>query len=224
MRFYECRTDDELERAIILEVDKLRSPQSLIVPPRAGQYDWKSHYYKLPTEGRGILSFAAQSIGYHLRIALSSEPQVTYPMYEIVIRAGVNLKSAIRRNVSGNLFQDMCVVPGVVSDPNFENVKQYWISIDVETQLIQVGKGKQLDLISAFCVYKDLDFIGKTQYIAFSSWEDSVTYSDISVASMSSRATSSDLIKNSTEQLWNMSKVGILPVFKSADAHSTYGC
>lgn len=205
-----CRSydhpDDGLAKAIICEVEKIRSSQLLIVPPRGGQYDWKSRYYKLPTEGRGILFFAAKSSGYHLYIALSSEPEITYPMYEIVIRAGMNLESVIRRSVLGGSFEDLCIVPGVVTDSNFENMNQYWLSIDVETQVIQVGRGKQMDLASVFFVYKDLDFIGKTQYIAFSSWKEHVTYSDISVASMGSESSDSTL-----KQLWNLSTVEILP-------------
>lgn len=144
--------------------------------PMRGVYNWAQHY-QLPKHGQGFVSFAAKGSN-DVHVAISPEPRSMDPMYEIVIGGWRNTRSVIRRRSQGPA---LCTVAAGLVEPQSDSPNYLWVSIDKKARLIQVGRGKQPDLPSVFCVYKDLDFIRRAQYICFSSWNASVTYSDISV-------------------------------------------
>lgn len=157
----------------------LLNSQPLEVSPCWGKYDWKSGY-ELLSEGRGILYFAAvaSTDGY---VAISSEAETMDPMYEIVIGGWGNTKSGIRRCSQGEL---LCSVnEGFYTNAaHTERVHHFWVSIDRDTQLIQLGRGNQANLESVMCTFKDPSFLSDAKYIAFSSWNTPITYSALSVS------------------------------------------
>ena len=160
---------------------RLLSSQPL-VPQCDSTYDWKPDY-KLPTEGRGTVSFAAIASS-SLKVAISPRPETVIPMYEIIGEG-----CWIQRKSFGYEF---CVVEtadlNIFTNPHVE-LKEFWVSVDAETKLIHVGQGNRPDLESAFCIYKDPNFLTEARYVSFSSNETPNTYSEIRV-SLPSVATS----------------------------------
>lgn len=127
------------------------------------------------------------------------------PMYEVVIGGWGNTKSGIRRRSQGELV--CCVNEGLNHAHNEENVRHhFWVSLDKDTQLIQIGRGSQANLESVVCVYKDPTFLCEAMYIAFSSWDTPITYSSITVSFHS--ATIMTPIKDSPIQTSEEMEVG----------------
>ena len=157
----------------------LGSDEPLEVGSCWGQYNWDSGY-KLLSEGRGILHFAAKA-STNVYVAISSKAETMDPMYEVVIGGWGNTKSGIRRRSQGEL---VCSVnEGLHNAHNEENVSHhFWVSLDKDTQLIQIGRGSQANLESVLCMYKDPTYLSEAMYVAFSSWDTPITYSSISVS------------------------------------------
>ena len=173
------RNDEELEKEIVKAIQaKLSSLSEIEVLPHEGFYEWNFHY-KLPAKGQGIVFFVAKSSN-DVHVAISPKARTMDPMYEIVIGGWSNTISAIRKKSQG---QRMCFVnSGLLYPIDGEGLNYFWISIDSMTQLIQIGRGKQPNLNSIFCIYKDLDFINNVEYVTFTSFDTPVTYSSISIA------------------------------------------
>ncbi|KAG0606229.1 hypothetical protein M758_9G124200 [Ceratodon purpureus] len=182
----EYSDDYQFRKQIVLEVMRIKFQrmQSFVIPAMLGTYTWVQHY-QLPKQGEGFVSFAADCTN-DVHVAISPEPRVMHlmePMYDIVIGGWSNTRSAIRRRIHGPL---VCEVPVGLIKTEHDSVCYLWVSIDSKTNLIQVGYGKEPDLSSVFCIYKDTDFIHRARYISFSSWDVPVTYSAVSVASLPS--------------------------------------
>jgi len=151
-----------------------------VLPPSPahnyGDYNW-STAYKLPTEGRGIVSFSVKATT-DVRLAISPKPQTMDPMYEMVICGWGNSASSIQKK------EILCRVTTIgLIQRGSEN--QFWVSINVDTQLIHVGRGNQPNLDSVVCIYKDPYFVSEARYVSFSSSDADVVYSNILVASPS---------------------------------------
>ena len=157
----------------------LGSEEPLEVGSCWGKYNWESNY-KLLSEGQGILYFVAKA-STDVYVAISSKEETMEPMYEVVIGGWGNTKSGIRRCSQGELV--CCVNEGLHNAHNEENVShQFWVSLDKDTQLIHVGRGRQANLESVVCMYKDPNFLCEAMYVAFSSWDTPITYSSITVS------------------------------------------
>jgi hypothetical protein len=137
--------------------------------------------YKFPTEGRGIVCFSVSGVVTDVLVAISPKPETVDPMYEVVIGGWGNSKSAIRRKPQGDTL--CCVITFGVIEPG--KVNHFWVSINADTQLIHVGAGNEPNLASVICLWKDPNFLNEAQYVSFFSWETTVIYSNIFVASPS---------------------------------------
>jgi hypothetical protein len=133
-------------------------PQSLNVTfsksaENYGNYNWLKTY-KLPTEGRGIVCFSVSGAVTDVHVAISPKPETMDPMYEVVIGGWGNSESAIRRKPQGD---SLCRVRTIdVIKPG--KVNHFWVSINVDTQLIHVGTGNKPNLASVICLCKDSTF------------------------------------------------------------------
>ncbi|KAG0613346.1 hypothetical protein M758_6G096100 [Ceratodon purpureus] len=182
----EYSDDYQFRKQIVFEVMRIKFQrmQSFVIPIMVGIYSWVQHY-QLPNQGEGFVSFGADCTN-DVHVAISREPRPMSPMepmYEIVIGGWSNTRSVIRRRSQGPI---LCEVPVGLIRTEHDSVCYLWVSIDSKTNLIQVGYGKEPDLSSVFCIYKDINFIHEAQYVSFSSWDVPVTYSAISVASLPS--------------------------------------
>jgi hypothetical protein len=112
---------------------------------------------------------------------ISTKEETMDPMYEVVIGGWGNTKSGIRRRSQGELV--CCVNEGLHNAHNEENVSHhFWVSLDKDAQLIQIGRGSQANLESLVCMYKDPTYLCEAMYVAFSSWDTPITYSSITVS------------------------------------------
>ncbi|KAG0555308.1 hypothetical protein KC19_12G159400 [Ceratodon purpureus] len=151
----------------------------VVLPPMHGVYYW-GHHFELPKHGRGCVSFTADHTSNDVHVAISMYPESFDPMYEIVVGGWANTTSVIRRRSQGPI---LCTVPVGLKKAAHAD-KNLWVSIDRNTQLIQVGRGSQPSLESLFCIYKDPQFLSKAQYICFSNNNDPATYSNIKVSAI----------------------------------------
>lgn len=154
---------------------KLLSPQPLAILARMGKYDWDPSY-KLMSEGKGTISFAADA-STDVHVAISSRCETMDPMYEIVIGGWDNTRSGIRKRSQGEVLWQ--VNEGL---QNTNCLHQLWVSVDKDTQLIEIGRGDQANRDSVILKAKDPTFLSDVQYIAFSTLDAPITYSSISVS------------------------------------------
>ncbi len=156
------------------------SPNSLNIPGMYAKYDW-SNNWRLPTPGTGVLTFTAQAQN-DVALAISPTAGMSDPMYEIVIGGWGNSQSVIRRKTLGT---PVVTVAEGLTTPGGQN--RLWVSIDSNTKTIRVGRGEPGQ--GVFMSYTDADFVSAAQYVNFTSWNNPVSLSNISV---SAPAASSD--------------------------------
>jgi hypothetical protein len=162
-------------------VVRLLNPPTLTVPPRWGQYDWSSHVYKLPSNGQGVIFFAADT-NRNLHVILSPEAEAMFPLYEIVIgwrHSSEETQSEVRTLLPRKSL--LTYSPKELINPLGGDLHRFWISMDAETQLIYVGQGENPCDEDAFIIFKDPCFLSNVQYFAFSSSDVAITYTDIKV-------------------------------------------
>ncbi|KAG0555310.1 hypothetical protein KC19_12G159600 [Ceratodon purpureus] len=153
--------------------------EPVVLPPMRGLYNWGQHF-ELPEQGRGCVSFTADTSN-DVHVAISTYPESMDPMYEVVVGGWTNTTSVVRRRSQGPI---LCTVPVGLKKPVPDAVDNLWVSIDKNTQLIQVGRGSQPSSESLFCIYKDPQFLCKAQYICFTTWDAPATYSNIKVSAI----------------------------------------
>lgn len=147
--------------------------QKWSILPRHGQFTW-AQYWKLPRMGQGVLAFAAEG-NSDIHIAISARPQTMKPMYVIIIGGWNNTQFVIQRESGG---RNLCVVQtGITS-----NTSGYWVSLDNQAKLIQVGRGASCK--NPFCVWMDPDFLQESLYFSFTTFSTPITYSDVQIATL----------------------------------------
>jgi hypothetical protein len=188
-------------------VVRLLNPPTLTVPPRWGQYDWSSHVYKLPSNGQGVIFFAADT-NRNLHVILSPEAEAMFPLYEIVIgwrHSSEETQSEVRTLLPRKSL--LTYSPKELINPLGGDLHRFWISMDAETQLIYVGQGENPCDEDAFIIFKDPCFLSNVQYFAFSSNDVAITYSDIKVEAgrrpTSLRLRNSEQDEEPSSRLWN---------------------
>jgi len=152
---------------------------SLSVPPMYGIYNWSDHL-KLPQQGQGSVLFSTDCSN-DVHVAISPQSQSVNPMYEFVIGGWSNTESVVRRKSQG---PKLCTVPVGLNKPQLDTVNDLWISIDKNTKLLQVGRGREPNFESVFFIYKDPRFLFDAQYVCFTTWNVPATYSNIMVLAM----------------------------------------
>lgn len=148
--------------------------QEWLIAPAYGHYHW-TRSWKLPREGQGIISFeilCRNSV--HVAISATRNDPFRSCMYEIIIGSWENTTSVIQR-YSGRGAEKCCSFAAELTHP--QGLNRLWVSIDHETSLIQVGRGKPCQEVIA--IYRDSSFLSTVQNVSFTSSDTPVTYSSV---------------------------------------------
>lgn len=142
-----------------------------------GTYTSWNEKWKLPVAGKSAVIFTAKARN-DLHIAFSDAPATLNPMYEIVIGGWGNTNCAIRRSSQGPSIVERA---GAVRKPGAAD--QYWAMVDKDKKMISAGYGSvvgQNVIIETF----DANFLNNVCYVAFSSWDSPIEYSDVKTTSL----------------------------------------
>jgi hypothetical protein len=148
--------------------------QEWIIEPTPGPIFYWKYSWRLPRQGRGIISFAAQG-NKDVQVAISEACQSLDDMYQINIGGWENTMSSIGRRYQGPIA---VAVAATLAYP--DAINRLWISIDDRTSTIQVGRGEPCQ--DVFATFKDDSFFANVQYVSFSSHITPVTFSNVVIA------------------------------------------
>jgi uncharacterized protein YfaP (DUF2135 family) len=116
---------------------------------------WKTEW-QIPTPGKGRISFKAK-FGNDLHIAVSPNPSVSTPMYQIILGGWSNTRSVIRNRLGG---EEICFYNGIrIWNQNWND---YVIDIDSTSKTIYVYFNRQL-----FLACTDRNFQPNVAYFSF---------------------------------------------------------
>jgi hypothetical protein len=140
-------------------------------------YNSWNEFNKFKAPGSGILYFSA--VAYNdIHVAISDEMRTKNPMYEIVIGGWRNTRSVIRNESQGPAYavSAKCI-------QNTGEIQQYWVKLDKSTGNISCGYGNVPgeDIILE---WHDSKFLQSAQYIAFSSWDSIVKFSNVKITAI----------------------------------------
>eukprot|EP00516_Mucochytrium_quahogii_P003836 CAMPEP_0203752338 /NCGR_PEP_ID=MMETSP0098-20131031/6270_1 /ASSEMBLY_ACC=CAM_ASM_000208 /TAXON_ID=96639 /ORGANISM=" , Strain NY0313808BC1" /LENGTH=547 /DNA_ID=CAMNT_0050642443 /DNA_START=172 /DNA_END=1815 /DNA_ORIENTATION=- len=139
-----------------------------------GKYPiWNATGWKSETAGDLLVRFNAKGED-NIVVALSPEPNVCKPMYEIVIGGWKDTKSVVRREAQGNEFA-LSNQTRLCSSTQYHT---YWVTLRNGVVSVGVGSvpGKKVIL-----GWKDPQPI-PAQYVSFTSWDRTVRYKEVSVS------------------------------------------
>lgn len=97
-------------------------------------------------------------------------------MYEIFIGWSGKTISVMQKSSDGGTMM-CCSVAAGLTHP--EGVNRLWLSIDDTTSVIQVGRGDPWQDI--IITYTDPCFLSAVQFVTFTSWDTSATYSNVTI-------------------------------------------
>ena len=118
---------------------------------------------------------------HDIHIAISDAAETKDPMYEIVIGGWTNTASVIRRASQGEELAKSNKTIKKTDAP-----QEYWVAVDSARKTVAVGYGSAAGK-DKILEWKDPSFLAKVQYVAFSSWENEIAYTDIKFAALTGK-------------------------------------
>jgi ankyrin repeat protein len=147
---------------------------------QSGAYTQWSESWKLPIPGKGVLLFKANATN-DIHVAISPLPQMTDPMYEIVLGGWGNTRSVIRKKSQGS---DLAAQNK--GFPFSGQLAPYWVIVDVDQHLVSAGYGTEPGQ-NIIVNYNDEQFLKNAQYFSFSSWDHPIQIAEIEVRKRAER-------------------------------------
>lgn len=152
------------------------SCQEYNIPGKLGAYDWSAtgRTWTLPEAGRGLISFVADTSVDDVYVLITSTAGNNSAAYEIILGGWGNTRTAIRRGAGG---PEIASAP--VGLPARSGQNPLWISLDSATGRIEIGRG--LPGTDVFLSFKDPSFLSAARVVTFSSYENAIQYSQVTV-------------------------------------------
>ncbi len=169
----------KIKQLLTTQQEKIKSPQPYSVPVSYGKYAW-SKAKKINFSGQKSIVFEAKAKN-DIHIALARSRRDNSPLYEIVIGGWNNTKSVIRKGRQTPPNGHATVNRGIRKRNKWQS---YWVK--EYKGKIEVGYGKRVGN-NRFLIWKDPNPLRQLNWVAFSSWDSTVSVRAVQVKTQSKR-------------------------------------